>query len=112
MVLLTFEIFGCARNHDKTSQNSLTKLMVSHDSLRSMVTSQIAFDLQDLESNLKFECRMDRYCQVLVSKFETLVPSLLVSSKLEELLMMTQNQTFCALVVDQVLLFMQMEIQI
>ena len=86
--------------------------MVSHDSLRSMVTSQIAFDLQDLESNLNFECRMDRYYQVLVSKFETLVPSLLVSSKLGELLMMTQNQTFCALVVDQVLLFMQIEIQI
>ena len=56
---------------------SLTKLMVSHDLLRSIVTKQIAFDQGDLHSTPAFECAMDHRCQVLVSRLETLNPSLL-----------------------------------
>ena len=46
--------------------------MVSHDLTRSTVTNQIAFDQRDLHSTLEFERAMDRSCQVLVSKLETL----------------------------------------
>ena len=52
--------------------NILTKLLVSHDLLRSMVTNQIAFDQQDLNSTPAFERATDRRCQGLVSKLETL----------------------------------------
>ena len=51
--------------------------MVSHDLPRSMVTKQIAFDQRDLHSTPVFERTMDRRCQELVSKLETLNPSLL-----------------------------------
>ena len=53
---------------------SLTKLIVSHDFLRSTVTNQIAFDQRDFQSISIFERTMDRCCQVLVSKSETLEP--------------------------------------
>ena len=46
--------------------------MVSHDLLRSLVTYQIAFDQQELYSTSEVERSMDRRCQVLVSKLETL----------------------------------------
>ena len=51
---------------------SLAKLMVSHDLLCSIVTNQVAFD--QLDSNLitKLERAIDRCCQALVSKLETL----------------------------------------
>ena len=39
---------------------------------RSAVTNQIAFDQRDLHSTLEFERAIDRSCQVLVSKLETL----------------------------------------
>ena len=52
--------------------HGLTKLMVSHDLLRSTVTNQIAFDQRELHSTLEFERAMDRRCQALVSKLETL----------------------------------------
>ena len=48
---------------------SLTKLMVSHDLLRSMVANQIPFDQQDLKSIFNFERAMTRCCQALVSHF-------------------------------------------
>ena len=58
---------------------SLTKLMVSHDLLHSMVTKQIAFNQRDSKSISNFECETDRCCQVLywslfflVSKLGTL----------------------------------------
>ena len=51
---------------------TLTKLMVSHDLSHSTVTNQIAFDQQDLHSTPEFERAMDRRCQGLVSKLETL----------------------------------------
>ena len=54
--------------------NSLTKLMVSHDLLRSKVTNQIAFDQQDSKSFSIFERTIDRCCQKLVSKLETSEP--------------------------------------
>ena len=50
---------------------SLTKLMVSHDLPRSMVTDQIAFDRPDLHSTSKLEHAMDRFCRALVSKLKT-----------------------------------------
>ena len=50
---------------------SLTKVMVSHDCLRSTLTSRIAFDRQESESNLKFEHPMDPCCQALASKLQT-----------------------------------------
>ena len=46
------------------------KLMVSDDLPRSTVTNQ--FDQQDLHSAPEFERAMDRRCQALVSKLETL----------------------------------------
>ena len=57
---------------------SLTKLMVSHDLPCSTVTNQIAFDQRDSNMIPEFERTMDRRCQALVSKLETLVPSLLL----------------------------------
>ena len=58
---------------------SLTKLMVSHDLLRSTVTNQIAFDQRDSKSISNFERSMEflllSTCLVfffLVSKLETL----------------------------------------
>ena len=51
---------------------SLTKLMVSHDLPRSTVTNQITFDQQDFHSTPEFERAIDRRCQALVSKLETL----------------------------------------
>ena len=49
-----------------------TELIVSHDLLLSTVTNQIAFDQRDLHSTPEFERAMDRCCQALVSKLETL----------------------------------------
>ena len=46
--------------------------MVSDDLLRLTVTKQITFDQQDLNSTPDFERAMDRRCQGLVSKLETL----------------------------------------
>ena len=46
--------------------------MVSHDLPRLTVTNQIAFDQWDLYLTPEFERTMDRHCQVLVSKLETL----------------------------------------
>ena len=51
---------------------SLTKLMVPHDLMCSTATNQIAFDQRDSNLIPKFEGMMDRCCQVLVSKLETL----------------------------------------
>ena len=51
---------------------SLTKLMVSHDLPRSMVTNQITFDGLDFHLTSEFELAMDRRCQALVFKLETL----------------------------------------
>ena len=48
---------------------SLTKLMISHDLLRSTVTNQIAFDQRDSKSGSNFERPMDRFCKALVSRF-------------------------------------------
>ena len=53
-------------------KHSLTKVMVSRDLLRSMVTNQVAFDQRDLHSTYEFQRAMDPRCQVLVSKLETL----------------------------------------
>ena len=53
---------------------SLTKLMVSHDYLPSTVANQIAFDQQDLNLAFIFERVIDRCCQAVVSKLETLEP--------------------------------------
>ena len=53
---------------------SLTKLMVSHDLLRSTVTNQIAFDQRDSKSVSIFERAMDRCCHAVVCKLETLEP--------------------------------------
>ena len=53
---------------------SLTKLIVSHDLLRSTVTNQIAFYQGDSKSVSIFECTMDCCCQALVSKLETFRP--------------------------------------
>ena len=50
---------------------SLTKLMVSHDLLRSTITNRIACDQRDLRSTPKFERAMDHRCQALVPKLET-----------------------------------------
>ena len=46
--------------------------MVSLDLPRSTVTDQIAFDQRDLHSTPLLERAMDRHCQALVSKLETL----------------------------------------
>ena len=51
--------------------------MVSYDLLQSTVTKQIAFDQRDLHSTPVFENAMGHRFQVLVSKLETLDPSLL-----------------------------------
>ena len=51
---------------------SLTKLMVSHDLRRSTETKPIVFDQRGLHSAPEFERAMDRRCQALVSKLETL----------------------------------------
>ena len=56
---------------------SLTKLMVSHDLSCSTVTNQIAFDQQDSNTIPEFERAMDRHCQGLAFRLETLVTSLL-----------------------------------
>ena len=48
------------------------KLMVSHDLLRSTVSNLITFDQRDSKSIPTFERAMDRCCQALVSKLETL----------------------------------------
>ena len=50
----------------------VTKLMVPHDLLRSMVSDHLTFDQQDLKSFPTFERMIDRCFQVLVSKLETL----------------------------------------
>ena len=60
-----------------SEQNSLTKLMVSHDLSRSTTTKQIAFDQQGWHSTPEFERAMDCRCEALVSKLETLDPSVL-----------------------------------
>ena len=51
--------------------------MVSRDLPHSMVSKQIAFDQRDLHSTPVFESALDRHCQTMVSKLETLDPSLL-----------------------------------
>ena len=51
--------------------------MVSRDLPRSRVAKQIKFDERDLHSTPEFERALDRRCQALVSKLETLDPSLL-----------------------------------
>ena len=51
---------------------SLTKLMVSHDLLRSTVTNQITLDQRDSNMFPRFERTMNHCCQALVSKLETL----------------------------------------
>ena len=48
---------------------SLTKLMVSHDLLRSTVTKQTAFDQRDSKSISNFERTIDRCCQAMFSSF-------------------------------------------
>ena len=58
--------------HVQKLQISLTKLMVSHDLSHSMVANQIAFDQRDFHSTTEFEPAMDRRCQALVYKLETL----------------------------------------
>ena len=45
---------------EKGEPISLTKLMVSHDLLRSTVANQIAFDQRDSKSIFNFERAMDR----------------------------------------------------
>ena len=45
----------------------------------STATNQIAFDQRDSSTIPEFERTMDRRCQLLVSKLETLVPSLLTN---------------------------------
>ena len=57
---------------------SLIELVVLHDLPLSTVTNQLGFDQRDSNSSHKFERAMDRRCQMLVSKLETLVPSLLL----------------------------------
>ena len=52
-------------------KHSLIKLMVSYDLPRSMVTDQITFDQQDLNSVPDLECVMDRGYQMLVSNLES-----------------------------------------
>ena len=61
---------------------SLTKLMESHDLLRSTATNHIAIDQRDSNSVFNFERKMDRCCQALVSR--SFLISFLVS-KLETL---------------------------
>ena len=51
--------------------------MVSHDLPSLTLTKQIAFDQRGLHSTPEFEGAMDRRCQALVSKLETLDLSLL-----------------------------------
>ena len=51
---------------------SFITLMVSPELSRSAVTNQIAFDQRDFRSTFEFERTMDRRCQALVSKLETL----------------------------------------
>ena len=51
--------------------------MVSHDLPCSAATNQIAFDQRGPNTIPEFERAMDRRFQALVSKLETLVPSLL-----------------------------------
>ena len=46
--------------------------MVSHDLPRPTVTNQIAFDQRDFHSTPEFKRAMDRGCQALVSRLETL----------------------------------------
>ena len=46
--------------------------MALHDLLRSVVINQIAFDPPDLHSTPEIVGAMDRHCQELVSKLETL----------------------------------------
>ena len=53
-------------------KTSLTKLMVSHGLLRSMVTNQFPFDRRDENTFPKFGRTMHHSCQALVSKLETL----------------------------------------
>ena len=50
------------------------KLIVPRDFLRSTVTNQIAFDQRDFKSISIFKRMVDRCCQALVSKLETLEP--------------------------------------
>ena len=49
--------------------------MVSHDLSRLTITNQIAFDQRDLQSTSEFERAMDRRCEVLVYKLESLLPN-------------------------------------
>ena len=51
--------------------------MVSHDLPLSTVTNQTTYDQRDSNSSHKFERAIDRRCQALVFKLETLVPPLL-----------------------------------
>ena len=62
-------------------QDSLTELKISHDlyKSRSTVTKQIAFDQGDLCSAPVFDRAMDRRCQALFPKLETLDLSLLLN---------------------------------
>ena len=46
--------------------------MVSHHLQRSTVTNQIAFDSRDLHLTPEFERAMNRRCQAMVYKSETL----------------------------------------
>ena len=46
--------------------------MVSHDLQHSTVTNQIAFHERDSHSTPEFEHLMERRCQVLSSKLETI----------------------------------------
>ena len=51
---------------------SWTKLMLSHDLSGSTVPNQIAFDQRGFHSISEYERAIDRCCQALVSKSETL----------------------------------------
>ena len=50
----------------------LEQVPVSHHLLRSTLTNQFPFDQQDSNMFPKFERTMERCCQTLVSKLETL----------------------------------------
>ena len=57
---------------DNLAEHSLTKLMVSCDLLRLMVTNQVAFEQWDLHLTYEFEQVINFRHQALVSKLETL----------------------------------------
>ena len=68
---------------------SLTKLMVSLDLPRWIVTNQMAFDQRDLYWTPEFKRAMDRCCHSLVSKPETSDTILLPNCMVEFQIAMT-----------------------